>query len=131
MRPLVCFNPPIRRCTPCSKHFFLVPVLFNVIALAPWPLSALRTLNSLLRKVRHVPPCRYGPTTVCMSPESWHTGHRTTVSPQPSSRLWRRPGLRRAWPTDGPRRRRTHTSCFGWPLLRDAITAFELGFTPV
>jgi len=43
------------------EHFFLVPVLSNVIALAPWPLSALRTLNSLLRKVRHVPPCRYGP----------------------------------------------------------------------
>src|SRR2546427_13271099 len=80
MRPLVCFNPPIRRCTPCSKHFFLVPMLSNVIALAPWPLSALCTLNSLLFKVRHVPPCRYEHTTVCMSLESWHTGHRTTVS---------------------------------------------------
>src|SRR5439155_1717271 len=72
MRSLVCFNPPIRRCTPCSKLFFLVHVLSNVIAPASLPLSALRTSHSLPRKVRRQDRWQ--------SDETWRVGRGQVVA---------------------------------------------------
>src|SRR5262245_51980780 len=79
MRSLVCFNPPLRRCTPCSTLFFLVHVLSNVIAPASWPLSARRTSHSLPLKVRRLPLCGSGHTLhVARELENWPLNHQFT-----------------------------------------------------
>ena len=92
-----------RRCTPCSKHCFLVQLPSNVTTPARLPMNARPTSHSLPRKERPVPPCAYGRTTACVLPGSLSTGRRTTLSPQLTSRPWRLPGPRRVWRAGGQR----------------------------